>query len=189
MIRFLVLLVIFPLCSVFGRMDAPPQSDVHFDADRQQDFIRFDPHYMELRTFYGARARSLAERVFSQERSGKDTACAHQMLLQLAWRLRYTADFRRIDQELNELQQLISHPDAMREAVGREQNSEDGSWGGCQTEWFLKLETTVSEYLPTHSPKYPLRFLDRVNSPEKLRAYFDSISISDIATEGIDHSL
>lgn len=111
------------------------------------------------------------------------------MLLQIAWRLRFTAQFNRINDELNDLQQLISHPDRKREATAREQNPVDGSWGGCQTEWFLRLETTVSEYLPTHSPKYELRFLDRVNSPEKLRNYFDSIAVSDIARYGIDHNL
>ena len=189
MVRFSALLVACSLWSVSGQVHAPPQSDIRFAAERQQDFIRFDPHYTDLRASYSARARFLANKVFSQERSGRDTACAHQMLLQIAWRLRYTATFGRIDHELNELQHLISHPDAKREAMGREQNSEDGSWGGCQTEWFLRLETTVSEYLPTHSPTYALRFLDRINSPEKLRAYFDSIVISDIARYGVDHNL
>lgn len=173
---------------MYGQASAP-QNDVKFAAERRQEFVRFNPQYIALRTSYGERARALAGEVFARERAGKDTACAHQMLLEIAWRLRYTAMFDRIEQQLDQLQKLLSQPEGRREAGAREQDPVDGSWGGCQTEWFLKLETTVSEYLPTHSPQYPFRFLDRINSPEKLRDYFNSISVSDIARDGIDHGL
>ena len=35
--------------------------------------------------------------------------------------------------------------------------------------------------------KYELHFIDRINSPEKLTNYFNSISVSDIARTGIDN--
>jgi hypothetical protein len=35
--------------------------------------------------------------------------------------------------------------------------------------------------------KFPTQLLDQINSPEKLNAYFVSVSVSNIAREGVDH--
>jgi hypothetical protein len=37
-------------------------------------------------------------------------------------------------------------------------------------------------------PDLPLRYLDRINSPTKLREYFARVSVSDIARNGVDNS-
>ena len=68
----------------------------------------------------------------------------------------------------------------------------DGSFGCCTDEWFLRLDETVEHLIADgfwlSDPRYPLKLLERINSPEKLRAYLDSILISDIRRTGL-HSL
>jgi hypothetical protein len=55
----------------------------------------------------------------------------------------------------------------------------------------LKLDSTIEEVEDRaergEKLKYPLKLLDRINSPEKLKAYLDSLLISDVAKTGIDN--
>ena len=73
----------------------------------------------------------------------------------------------------------------------REQVEADGSFDHCSEAWFLKLDSTIEEveYLTERGekPKWPLKLLDRVNSPEKLRGYLDSLLVSDVRRTGIDN--
>ena len=59
--------------------------------------------------------------------------------------------------------------------LATEQQSSDGSWGLGLTSWYLRLYYSVDQVKKCRaSPKYPLSFLDRINSPEKLTAVLDS---------------
>lgn len=72
----------------------------------------------------------------------------------------------------------------------REQVEADGSFDHCSEAWFLKLDSTIEEveYRTERGQpvQFPLKLLDRVNTPEKLRAYLDSLLISDVRKTGID---
>ncbi|MBV9762290.1 MAG: hypothetical protein JO340_17150 [Acidobacteriaceae bacterium] len=162
----------------------PPPADISYRADIRQDFIKFDPNYRELRSALIPRARALGQQVFAAEKQGRDVACAHQIILEIKWLFEYTADFARIAHRLDDLDRALAHPES--QPAGRLQNPADGACGQCYTEWFFRLDATY-DYLKETSPTYPLRFLDRVNSPEKLRAYFATVSTSDIARTGLNH--
>ena len=120
----------------------------------------------------------------------QNTACAHQILIETKWLLGDSADFHRIDQRLVALENVLDHPEL--EDIATRQDPSDGSWGHCYTEWFFKVDASY-EHLSQSTmsklePDIPLRLLDRVNSPTKLRDYFAKVSVSDIARDGVDNS-
>jgi hypothetical protein len=82
------------------------------------------------------------------------------------------------------LESSLGHPE--REGIAGTQNVEDGSWGKCFESWPLKLMASYDHR--GDSGLVPFRFLDRVNSPQKLTEYLTSIATSDIAKTGIDHT-
>jgi hypothetical protein len=167
-----------------------PAADRDVDVLREQAFIAYKANYLELRSERIRRAVSLGRRVLQMEAQGQKTACAHQILTETKWLLGDTADFPRIDQRLDALEKALDHPDL--EDTATEQDKSDGSWGRCYTEWFFKLDASYQhlnqEATRDLTPDLPLRFLDRINSPSKLRDYFATVSVSDIARDGVDHS-
>jgi hypothetical protein len=167
-----------------------PAADRNVDRLREQAFISYNPRYPELRAERIRRAVSLGKRVIQMEAHEQNTTCAHQILTETKWLLGDSADFRRVDQRLDALENVLDHPDL--EDTAARQDPSDGSWGRCYTEWFFKLDAS-SEHLNQSAtrdlePDLPLRLLDRINSPAKLRNYFARVSVSDIAREGVDNS-
>jgi hypothetical protein len=167
-----------------------PISDRDAGSFKERGFISYNPRYTELRTERIRRAVELGKRVFQMEAKGQKISCAHQILTETKWLLGDTAYFQRIDQRLDALENVLDHPDLEDSAT--RQDPGDGSWGRCYTEWFFKLDASYDHLNRGTSrnlePDLPLRLLDRVNSPEKLREYFARISVSDIARDGIDNS-
>jgi len=164
-------------------------ADRDYEKSRKQAFIAFNSSYIELYAQRVRRAQSLGARVFQLERQGQNVTCAHQILTETKWLFSSTADFHRIDERLDSLESVLNHPE--REEVPTEQDPNDGSWGGCYTEWFFRLDASY-DYLNRdetrdHKADVPFRLLDRVNSPQKLRQYFDNIFTSNIAKLGVDH--
>lgn len=167
-----------------------PAADRDVSRFREQDFIAYNPRYAELQAERVRRATMLGTRVFRMEAHGQNIACAHQILTETKWLLGDTADFRRIDGRLDALENVLDHPE-LEDAATR-QDPGDGSWGRCYTEWFFKLDASF-DHLDRSTGRdseseLPLRLLDRVNSPAKLREYFARVSVSDIARNGVDNS-
>jgi hypothetical protein len=185
-----LLAVVICGCASATATELVPTADRDYQKLKQQAFASYSAAYSQMKVERISRAVSLGKRVFGLEAQGRNVACAHQILVETKWLLGDTADFRRIDQRLDTLENVMGHPD-LEEAADR-QDPSDGSWGACYTEWFFKLDASY-EHLnreTAHNAKsdIPLRFLDQINSPAKLRRYFASISVSDIARHGVDHS-
>ncbi len=166
-----------------------PQSDLEYRARAKQEFTVYDPAYESSRAERVKQARALGKQVFQREAAGQPSECSHQILNEISWLLGYTANFEAVDHRLKDLQATLSDPKL--ELAASEQDPADGSWGRCYTEWFFKLDASFDHLRQLaedgQRPKYQLRFLDRINSPEKLNTYLTSVSISDIAHTGIDH--
>jgi hypothetical protein len=149
----------------------------------------FNPNYTKLRAEREPLLNELSDQVFARELRGQSAACSHQVLLELHWLLEYTADFPRIDRRLHDLRDSLAHPE--REKLATEQDPVDGSFGRCYTEWMEKVDASYDyiEMYRAHGikPKYPFRYLDRVNSPEKLTQYIESVAVSDVAHTGRDN--
>ena len=87
-----------------------PAADRDVDRFREQAFISYNPRYSELRAERIRRAVSLGKRVIQMEAHERNTTCAHQILTETKWLLGDSADFRRIDQRLDALENVLDHP-------------------------------------------------------------------------------
>jgi hypothetical protein len=166
-----------------------PDADRDFEKLKKQAFALYDPNYKESRDERIRRALVVGRRVNEMEAKGQNVACAHQILTETKWLFSSTADFKQIDKNLDSLEQVLKHP--QRNEITTKQDPSDGSWGGCYTRWFFRLDATYDQLsrdeMRERQPELPIRLLDRVNSPDKLRQYFDSVAVSDIAKNGVDN--
>lgn len=177
------------LCTVRPGSAQAPVNDLHRNAEIRSDMAAFDPHYKELMAKRRLTLMRLEKRVYEQEAQDRKVICSHQILTETRWLMGYTADFKRIDQRLDDLKESLAHPE--REALAEQEDPRDGSWGGCYTEWWERLDASYDflqmEKARGIAPKYRFSLLDRINSPEKLKKYFAAIAISDIAHTGRDN--
>jgi hypothetical protein len=140
------------------------------------------------RAWYEFQFRQLNRQVNALEKAGQTTQCARQMLDEIYWLMDSTRDVGRIADRLDALRAALRDPSSLNAAD--EQSETDGSWGRCYTEWFFKLDASFGEISALDDrhqvPKYPCRFLDRINSPEKLTAHLNHLLVSDIDADGVD---
>jgi len=170
----------------FGaRFESLGGSDVETLIER--DFIAHDANYLERRTEFAQPLHDLARRLTAEQMAGNDMACSNQIFLEAKWLYHYTADWPRLDRQLRRLEVSLENPD---QDFAHRQSSEDGSWGVCYDEWFLKVEATfialLALYAESKAPEYPITLGDRVNTPDKLIAYLEGLVISNVAKTGVD---
>lgn len=164
-----------------------PAADTHAASLLERDFLIFDKHYLKEKPLRTARLHVRAERMYAAERNGISNSCGHQILFEAEELLVTSARFDEIDRELDRLNSVLQSP-------AMDQQDAEGMWGSCTNQWYLKLydtydrleaadAATVQEHAPL--PK----FLSRVATPEKLTAYLDRLSWSDVTRSGIDNGL
>lgn len=150
----------------------------------RREMMTFNPLYFSL---MGSRSRALREmeqQVIKREAEMRDVSCSHQIVTELRWLIGSTADTDRIDARLEDLCASLAHPEL--ETRAREQDA-DGSWGRCYDAWFFRLDASYDGHFSLDQGGNDIPMLDRVNSPEKLAHYVNSISVSDVAHRGVDH--
>jgi len=182
--RFLLALILLLESPAVSQTPRPASVDRDAFALLEQDFVAFNPHYKEEREPRVARTYALAKRMFAAEEKGGKTACGHQILFELESLLISSADFKFIDARLRDLEAGIGHPSS-------DQEDANGMWGACYQQWYLKLYATydhLEAQAADEPPPHPLpAFLARVATPEKLTAYLDALSVSDVRKTGLDH--
>lgn len=141
------------------------------------------------KAYYWVQLRQLNKQVLALEKAGHNTRCARQILTETDWLLDSTRDVDRIASRIQDLRTTLKNPASLN--APDEQSETDGSWGSCYTEWFFKLDASFNEISALDDkgrvPRYPTRFLDRINSPEKLTAHLNNLLVSDLDADGIDH--
>ncbi len=162
----------------FGAEPADP-------VDRVAAFRRFDPLYDLHRAEREERIRQKAAKLARRERDGDEALCAHQILREVEWLASASAHWGRIDERLVDLDIELAHK---RDLPDRQ--DQDGAWGNCYSEWFLKLDATYDHVAELsrrgERPAAPVSMLDPLNSPRLLRQYITERLTSDLAKDGID---
>jgi hypothetical protein len=153
------------------------------------EFIACDPEYRAKHVRYIAELEILQHELARQAAQGRATPCSRQIFLEARWLTLYSARWDSIGARLRDLSEMLARPADPPEA--REQVPDDGSFDHCSDTWFLKLDSTIEE-VEDHNERgaviqFPLKLLDRINSPEKLRAYLDSVLISEVRKNGVDN--
>ncbi|HXU79332.1 MAG TPA: hypothetical protein VN794_22320 [Methylomirabilota bacterium] len=160
-----------------------------FGYDPTDDFVAFDPAYRVKHARYVEQLQTLQVELARQAAAGRATPCSRQVFLEARWLVYYSAHWDRIERRLRELGDLLARPADPPGA--RDQVEADGSYDICSEAWFLKLDSTIEEVEDRiergERPRFPLKLLDRINDPEKLRAYLDSLLVSDVRQTGIDN--
>jgi hypothetical protein len=129
------------------------------------------------------------KQILSLEKEGKKTIAAHQILDEMHWLLNSGYDARRGRERIRALRAVLKDP-VLLEAPD-EQSPEDGSWGKWHKEWFWKVVASYDHIVALDerglTPQYPVRFLDRINSPQALLGYLNALLISEPERDGIKH--
>lgn len=159
-----------------------------FGYDTSADFRAFDPQYRQKINVYKDELETLRQEMFQQAGKGRKTPCCRQIFVEAHWLIQYTAQYSRIEQRLKDLRTMLAQASDPEDA--KAQSPTDGSFTPCAQEWFYKLDTAcdrlvIMQYFDS-LPKYPLKFLDKINSPERFRAYMDRLLTADIPKTGED---
>jgi hypothetical protein len=177
------------LCAAASQAAKVPQADLEANARMEHDFLAYDPHYKEEKEVRIERIRNIAREVLEKESAGQKTACSHQILFEAMSLIISSADFKFIDQRLQDAETSLTHPEM--QAKAEKPDPFDGSWGGCYVEWYLRAGASYDQLRKSRdasSKPSPLpSWLDRIATPEKLKDYLISISVSDISHTGVDH--
>ncbi len=148
------------------------------------DLMRRHPEMAALRKEARPLLAELQRLLSAAEAAGQDASCGRQAMTELQWRLGYTSDVTAARALLAKTQAIATdqHPPSTLA------QDAEGSYGACVEPWFYKLDFSSEQLLDANGwpGKLPPRFLDRINDPDRLRAYLDGILVSDIAAEGID---
>lgn len=193
-ISFYLSMSIFLILSgcVTSRNDQNPAANANsvnrpiFNPDTQ--FEKIDPGYKAKQIAARRKLESLKERLFQFQSQGKNMTCSRQISEEASWLINYSADFQRIESRLHDLETSLSP--SFSQGIAMQESPIDGSWGACYQEWFWKVveSTEAIKKLKNQDqvPSLKTSSLDRINSPEKLNTYLNSILVTDVAKNKIN---
>ena len=128
--------------------------------------------------------RPLVKEIERHQAAGEGMQYSMHIYREIRWRLNFTPDVETTRARIAELRQSLSQPE--QQELATQQQASDGSWGLGINVWYLKLYYSVEDGLDNGAiPRYPLAFLDRINSPEKLTAHLNSVLLDDFTKTGV----
>ncbi len=170
----LFILAVSPAQSVPGI-----RSEVQF----LQDLSGFCGKIQKRSEGFSGDLRPLVKEISDRQASGKNVAYSMQIYREIRWWANFTSDEAATRHRIAELKQSLATDADQRFA---EEQQPDGSWGAGYNVWFMKLFGTANEGLAKgKQPKYPLSFLDRINSPGQLTNYLWSVVRNDFLKTGV----
>jgi hypothetical protein len=115
----------------------------------------------------------LVKEIDRRQAVGDDMHYSMHIYREVRWRLNFTPDVAGTRAEIELLRGSLGETDQRKLAA--EQQASDGSWGMGINAWYLRLYYSVEKVKACRAPaRYPLTFLDRINSPQKLDAVLDT---------------
>lgn len=128
--------------------------------------------------------RPLVQELTRRQAAGENMAYSARIYREIRWRVAFTADAEASKARIADLRRSLEEP--VDQTLAAQQLAEDGSWGAGYNAWFLKLYGTVNDALSAGVvPQYPLSFLDRINSPEKLTNHLATLVVNDFLKTGV----
>jgi hypothetical protein len=128
--------------------------------------------------------KPLVKEIQQRQKAGEGMQYSMHIYREIRWRLNFTQDVDATARRIADLRQSLNQPEMQKLAT--QQMESDGSWALGIDVWYLKLYYSVEDGLDRKNPdvKYPLRFLDQTNSPEKLMAQLDQARSNDFTKTG-----
>jgi hypothetical protein len=116
--------------------------------------------------------------------AGEDMHYSLHIYREVRWLLNFTSDIAATNARISALRQSLTQTEEQKRA--RDQQASDGSWGLGIDAWYLRFYYSVDDVQKCRfAPRYPLAFLDRINSPEKLVFQLDSDLFDDFTKTGV----
>ena len=163
-------------------MDAQAASRAPSGWSSQRAIATYFPAMADLYCAVQPEIRPIEARLDRDEAIGLDTSRLRQALRELRWRLEYTADSAAARATLDKIRELAALPARLCA-----DSPEEGRYGTCTEVWFLKLDALVDHLLAPDFKGKPPRFLDRINDPDRLERYLESLLVSRFPEDGVDH--
>jgi hypothetical protein len=169
----------------------PPPVDGESQWHRLEDAVQFYWGFSEIPIARERRLRllnptlrPLVKEINRREAAGEDMHYSMHIYREIRWRLNFTPDIATTRAEISDLRQSLEQPEEQK--LAGQQQASDGSWGLGINVWYLRLYYSVDDVKQCRmTPRYPLTFLDRINSPEKLDAQLESDLYDDFTKTGI----
>jgi hypothetical protein len=171
----------------------PPSRPNESGWNRLGNDIRFYWDFSEIPVARNKRLKLLEpalkpmlQEIGVRQASGEGMQYSMHIYREIRWLMNFTPDLPTTRARIADLQ--ISLSQHAQQQMAAEQQPADGSWGWGLSVWYLKLYYSVDEaleYLQGQEPRYPLSFLDRINSPEKITAHLNSVLYNDFTKTGV----
>ncbi|MEO1866548.1 MAG: hypothetical protein ABGX98_12425 [Pseudomonadota bacterium] len=134
---------------------------------------------------FGATYEEARNQLLTRNKKGEDLPCSSQILEEISWLMLYTARRNDLSKRFGDLEESLKIAD---QRFAFKQSEQDGAWGICHEEWFLKLDASVDPLKELAAsgkkPKYRLGFLEEVSTPENITKLFEELTISNVARDG-----
>jgi quinol monooxygenase YgiN len=126
--------------------------------------------------------RPLVEQITRAQDAGADMHYSMHIYREIRWLLNFTPDLNETWADVDALRKSLSQPEMQKLAA---EQQPDGSWALGINIWYLKMYYSVDHIEQCAGrPMYPLSFLDRINSPEKLTGELDSALYDNFTRSG-----
>jgi hypothetical protein len=133
-----------------------------YTVARQKRVKKFDPIL-----------KPLVKEIAQRQEAGQNMQYSMHIYREIRWLLNFTPEMAATQTRIDDLRRSLGQPEMQKLAT--EQQASDGDYALGINVWYLKLYYSVEDGLDNGAvPRYPLSFLDRINSPEKLTAQLDS---------------
>jgi hypothetical protein len=128
--------------------------------------------------------RPLVKEINRRQAAGQDMKYSMRIYREIRWRLNFTPDIAATRGRIADLSQSLAQPE--KQKLAAEQQAADGSWAPGINVWYLKFYYSVDHVLDCRAAtQYPLSFLNRINSSEKLDNLLDSDLHDDFTKTGV----
>jgi hypothetical protein len=114
----------------------------------------------------------LIKEINRKQAAGEVMLYSMHIYREIRWRLNFTSDTVATRLRIDDLRQSLSQP--LQQKLAFLQQPSDGSWGGGLNVWYLRFYYSLDNLEDSLHPRFPLSFLDTINSPAKLKMHLDS---------------
>ncbi len=127
--------------------------------------------------------KPLIKEINRKQAAGEAMSYSMHIYREIRWRLNFTPDTVITNLRIEDLRQSISQP--AEQKLAYLQQASDGSWGAGITVWYLRFYYSIDNLEDSLHPRFLFSFLDRINSPEKLKVQLDSDLYDNFTKTGI----
>jgi len=154
----------------------PQQSQLSFLREKAEfywDFAGFMVARQRRVSKFEPILKPLVKELDRRQEAGENMQYSMHIYREIRWLLNFTPDVAATEKRIDDLRRSLTQPEMQKLAT--EQQASDGDYALGINVWYLKLYYSVEDGLDNGAvPRYPLSFLDRINSPQKLTAQLDS---------------